>query len=744
MTEYIIVKDAHEHNLKHIDVKIPKKKITVFTGVSGSGKSSLCMDTIAAESRRELNDTFPSFVQQYLPKYGRPHVGMIKNLPITMILDQKKPSANSRSTVGTYTDIYAFLRLMFSRIGRPFVGYSDAFSFNHPKGWCKKCQGIGQITELDIHKLVDFDKCLNDDGVINFPAFTTGAWRWKRYAFSGLFDLDKKIKDYSEEELYLLLYEPQRKLKDPPSNWPKSAKYEGIYPRMYRSIIYTKEGKRHQKLLDTMVEKKICPSCNGSRLNDTIRSCKIQDKHISDLLAMQVPELIAFVEDIEHDLIKDIKHELLSRLEPLRSIGLSYISLDRSMNSLSGGESQRIKIARYINSALTDVIYVLDEPSVGLHPHDILRLESAIYSLRDRGNTVLMVEHNKGIIALADWIIDIGPESGENGGYIVFEGSYDDLLKSDTITSCMLQSKTNFKHDTLDVDQCLTFNGLDLNNLKNIGVQIPLNRLTVVAGVAGSGKSSLAQMIAKEIDDCVFIDQSNIGANSRSTPATYLKISDGIRQLFAHENKMPLSYFSFNSHGGCKHCNGKGIVVSEMGFMDKIESVCEVCHGKRYDQAVLEYKYQGYNIADIFDLSAQDALNLFSKSSFACKLDHLVQVGLGYIHLNQSLNTLSGGELQRLKLASKLREKASFYILDEPTDGLHLKDVRSLISLFERMIQAGHSLLVIDHHLDVLKAAHYLIELGPHGGQQGGYLLYQGLPKLIGQSKTSITKKYID
>jgi len=743
MDEFIIVKDAHEHNLKHVDVKIPKKKITVFTGVSGSGKSSLCMDTIAAESRRELNDTFPSFVQQYLPKYGRPSVGLIKNLPITMILDQKKPASNSRSTVGTYTDIYAFLRLLYSRIGQPFVGYSDAFSFNHPKGWCKTCEGIGQVTDLDIHKLVDFDKCLNDQGVINFPAFTTGAWRWKRYAYSGLFDLHKKIKDYSEEELNLFLYEPQRKLNNPPSNWPKSAKYEGIYPRMYRSIIYTKEGKRHQKLLDKMIETKECPSCKGSRLNEKNRTCTINGLSIDELLKLQIPDLVEFIERISDPHAIEIKSELINRLAPLKAIGLSYISLNRSMNSLSGGEAQRIKIARYINSALTDVIYVLDEPSVGLHHHDILKLEDAIKSLRDRGNTVLMVEHHKGIISLADWIVDIGPGSGEHGGQIVFEGSYSDLLKSDTITSQMLTKTSNFKYEAYHGEKWMDFKNLTHNNLKNISVKIPMHAITVIAGVAGSGKSSLAHMIAKEVNDCIYISQTNIGANSRSTPATYLKISDGIRQLFANENKVALANFSFNSKGGCKHCNGKGIVVSEMGFMDKIEAVCEVCHGKRYDQSVLKYEYRGYNIAEIFDLSVNEAFKIFADHSFSVKLKHLYQVGLGYLHLNQSLNTLSGGELQRMKLATALSDKPSFYILDEPTDGLHLKDVSTLIELFEKMIEEGHTLLIIDHHLDVLKAGHHLIELGPEGGMNGGYLLYEGLPKAILDESLSITKRYL-
>ena len=394
MQETIKIIGATENNLKNITIEIPKKKITVFTGVSGSGKSSLCLDTIAGESRRELNETFPSYVQQYLPKYGRPVVEKIENLPVTIVIDQKKPAAGNRSTVGTYTDIYSLLRLLFSRVGEPFVGYSDTFSFNHPAGKCERCDGIGMVTDLDIHKLVDFNKCLNDEDVIHFPTFTTGAWRWKRYAYSGLFDLNKKIKDYSKEELDLFLYSPQVKLKNPPANWPKSAKFEGIYPRMYRSIITTKEGKRQQKVLDGMISTFVCPECGGSRVNERVRSCKINGKSIADVTDMSIPEAIEFIREIEHPLAADMKRELLKRLGALEEIGLGYLSLSRGTGTLSGGEAQRIKIAKYINSALTDMVYVLDEPSVGLHSQDIARLKKSLYRLRDHGNTVLIVEHH--------------------------------------------------------------------------------------------------------------------------------------------------------------------------------------------------------------------------------------------------------------------------------------------------------------------------------------------------------------
>ena len=421
--EYISIVNATENNLKHVSLKIPKKKITVFTGVSGSGKSSLCLDTIAAESRRELNVTFPSFVQQFLPKYGRPEVERMENLPVTIVIDQKKPVANSRSTVGTYTDIYALLRLLFSRVGKPFVGYSDSFSFNHPSGKCERCEGLGVVTELDIHKLVDFDKCLNDEGVIQWPAFTTGAWRWKRYAYSGLFDLDKKIKDYSKEEMDLFLYSPQIRLKNPPANWPKSAKYEGIYPRMYRSIITSKEGQLHKKELDRIVSTFTCPECHGARLNAKIRSCLINGKNICEVSDMPIPEAAEFIRQIDDPLARDIKTEILKRMNALIEIGLSYLSLSRGTDTLSGGEAQRIKIARYINSPLTDMMYVLDEPSVGLHSRDIQNLKNSLIKLKEHGNTVMIVEHHREVIALADHIVDMGPEAGINGGQIMYQGS---------------------------------------------------------------------------------------------------------------------------------------------------------------------------------------------------------------------------------------------------------------------------------------------------------------------------------
>lgn len=739
----IKIRDAYEHNLKHISVNIPKKKITVFTGVSGSGKSSLCMDTIAAESRRELNDTFPSFVQQYLPKYGRPHVRKIENLPITMILDQKRPASNSRSTLATYTDIMAFLRLLYARVGHPFVGYSDHFSFNHPEGMCKRCGGIGQVTELDIHKLVDFDKCLKDEGVINFPAFTTGAWRWKRYANSGLFDLDKKIKDYSETELEMFLYSPQVKLKNPPSNWPKSAKFEGIYPRMYRSIIHTKEGKRHQKILSRMVNKFTCPDCQGARLNDKIRTCRINGKNIAELLMMPLPEALVFIKKIEAPLAKDIKQELIQRIEALMDIGLSYLSLSRSMNSMSGGEAQRIKIARYINSSLSDVAYVLDEPSVGLHYHDIRKLKKVIEKLRDHGNTILIVEHHPEIIKMADHIIDLGPESGMNGGEIVFEGSYHALLKSNTHTGQMLKDHLKMEAVTVS-NQKFVLENLKKHNLKDLTLNLPLACMVSIIGVAGSGKTSLLEEVINRYEGKkVVVDQKSIGTNSRSTPATYLDIADRVRKIFSKVHGISTSYFSFNAKGACPVCKGKGIIVSEMAFMDHLESECSYCQGKRYNEEVLAYQVKGLNIYEALSMTVDEALEFYEDRHILKMLNNLKAVGLGYLSLDQMMTSLSGGELQRLKLANHMHEKQCLYILDEPSSGLHLYDVRKLINLFKQLVDQGNSVLIVDHHMDIIRSSDYLIELGPEGGDLGGQILYEGPPNLMIHSEKSISKLYL-
>ena len=749
----IIIRGARENNLKDISLEIPKHRITVFTGVSGSGKSSLVLDTIAAKSRRELNDTFPTFVQQYLPKYGRPHVDAIENLPIAIVIDQKKPAQNSRSTVATYTDIAALLRLLFSRVGQPFVGYAESFSFNHPEGSCPRCSGLGEIRELDIHKLIDFDKSLNDEDTIHYIAFGKGGWRWIRYAHSGLFDLDKKIKDYTPEELDLFLNSPQIRLKNPPANWPKTAKYEGIIPRMYRSIINSEEGLLHSAVLNPMLNMGVCPDCGGTRLSPRVLSCKIEGINIAQACAMSITKLNRWIASLTSPLAIDLKAAIGARLSALEEIGLGYLSLDRAVGTLSGGEAQRCKIAKYINSSLADVLYILDEPSTGLHDHDIEKMKHSVRRLRDAGNTVLLVEHHKEMIAIADHIVDLGPGPGSKGGNIVFQGSYDQLLCSGTATGQALGQKGAFKASVRRPSVFYTLSHATLHNLKDITIDLPLGVFATVAGVAGSGKSSLMECFCRDCDlPMIHINQRNIGVSLRSTPATYMDVAPDIRKRFARAHKMKEQFFTFNGKGACPVCGGKGVVVAEMAFMDNIETTCEACHGLRYSQEALAFTLEGNNIAQVMDFSVSEASEFFAGSPIAQKLSPLMAVGLDYLHLNQALSTLSGGELQRMKIAFHLQAyttpvenggQRAVFIIDEPTDGLHPKDVRHLISLFEQMVDKGNTVYVVEHNVDVIKASDYVVELGPGAGDKGGNVIFAGQPAEMVKNDRSITAKYL-
>lgn len=739
----ICVIDAYQNNLKHVSLEIPKHQITVVTGVSGSGKSSLVLDTIAAQSRRELNDSFPSFAQRYLPHYSRPGVGRIEHLPTAIVIDQKKPSNNVRSTLGTYTDIYSLLRVLFSRVGKPFVGYSDTFSFNHPQGRCPKCDGLGEYTEIDVHKLVDFDKCLNDPGVIRYVAFEPGQWRWLYYGGCGLFDNNKKIKDYTPEELDLFLYQEPMKLKNPPPEYYKTATYEGLMYRMNR-MLKRDDAKVHWKKLEPLVNKGPCPLCHGQRLNQAILSCKIGSKNIADVSAMPLPEIMEWLKDIDDPLAVDIKDALSSRIGALIDIGLNYLTLDRPMGTLSGGEAQRCKIAKYNNSSLSDLLYVLDEPSVGLHSHDIHLLREAVENLRDRGNTVLMVEHHREMMEIADHIVDMGPGAGIEGGNVLFEGSYDELLESGTLTGRLLKKKSGFKENVREIKESFSIENANLHNLKNVGLSLPLGVLTVIAGVAGSGKSSLMEEFERQYPgDIISISQRDIGASLRSTPGTYTGAADDIRKLFAAESGKSAGMYSFNGEGACPVCGGKGIIVSDMAFMDAIETECEACGGLRYSKEALEFKYRGYNIAEVMDFTVRQACEFFKGTSIERKLKPLIEVGLKYLHLNQALSTMSGGELQRIKLASHLNDKGQIFILDEPTNGLHLQDIQNMIALFDRLVERGNSVYVIEHNLEVLKAADYAIELGPSGGESGGRILFSGRPADMLNAAGSVTAPYL-
>lgn len=750
--ETIVVTGATENNLKNISLELPKYKITVFTGVSGSGKSSLVLDTIAAKSRRELNETFSTFVQQYLPKYGRPHVARIEGLPIAIVIDQKKPAQNSRSTVGTYTDIYALLRLLFSRVGKPFVGYSDSFSFNNPQGCCPRCSGLGEIRELDIHKLVDFDKSLNDEDTIHYIAFGKGGWRWIRYAHSGLFDLDKKIKDYSPEELELFLYSPQIKLKNPPSNWPKSAKYEGLVPRMYRSIINSDEGLLHAAVLNPLLHMGVCPDCGGARLNPAALTCRIGGRNIAEVCDLSIGRLNEWLRTIDDPLAADLKAAIGERLTALEEIGLGYLALSRPVGTLSGGEAQRCKIAKYINSPLSDVLYILDEPSVGLHNRDIEMMKRSVCRLRNAGNTVLLVEHHKEMIRIADHVVDMGHGAGMMGGEVLFEGTYDALLKSGTATGRALTAAMPIKRDARRPVRFFHLAHASLHNLRDVYADLPLGLLAVVAGVAGSGKSSLMEAFRQSYpnpDELVYISQKSLGVSLRSTPATYMDVAGDIRKMFAKANRVKEEWFTFNGKGGCPVCGGKGVVVSEMAFMDNIETTCEACGGLRYSPDSLRFLCQSpatgqrLNIAQAMDLTVRLACEFFAGTPVADKLRPMMDVGLGYIHLNQSLSTLSGGELQRLKLASHLGCEGKVFIIDEPTDGLHMSDVRHLLGVFDSMVDAGNTVYLIEHNTDIIRSADYVIELGPGAGEDGGRVIFCGTPLQMAQSPVSVTAPYL-
>ena len=751
-TDTIRIRGARENNLRDLSLDIPKYQITVFTGVSGSGKSSLVLDTIAAKSRRELNDTFPTFVQQYLPKYGRPKVDEIEGLPIAIVIDQKKPAQNSRSTVGTYTDIYALLRLLFSRVGKPFVGYSDSFSFNHPQGSCPRCAGLGEIRELDIHKLVDFDKSLNDEDTIHYIAFGKGGWRWIRYAHSGLFDLDKKIKDYSPEELDLFLNSPQIRLKNPPSNWPKTAKYEGLIPRMYRSIINSEEGLLHAAVLNPMLTMGVCPDCGGTRLNPKVLTCKIEGLNIAEVCDMSVTRLNAWIAALADPLAADLQAAIGARLSALEEIGLGYLSMSRPLGTLSGGEAQRCKIAKYINSSLADVLYILDEPSVGLHPRDIERLKRSVRRLRDAGNTVLLVEHHPEMIRIADHVVDLGPGPGIDGGRIQFEGSFDELLRSDTATGHLVEERLPFKAAPRTGSGLFRVEHATLNNLQDLSAGFPLGVFGVVAGVAGSGKSSLMECFRRQYSDpeqVIYISQKNIGVSLRSTPGTYMDVAGDIRKAFARAHKLKEAYFTFNGAGACPVCGGRGVIVSEMAFMDAIETTCEACGGLRYKPEALQYKLtspasgETLDIARTMDLSVRLASRFFAGTVIEKKLRPLVDVGLQYLHLNQALSTLSGGELQRLKLASYLGVENKIFIVDEPTDGLHIQDIRRIIALFDSLVERGNTVYMIEHNLDVIRSADFLLELGPGAGEAGGRLLYAGAPAGLRDCPASVTATYL-
>ncbi|MCI6603251.1 MAG: excinuclease ABC subunit UvrA [Clostridiales bacterium] len=742
---YIRVSGARERNLKNINVAIPKKQITVFTGVSGSGKSSLVFDTIAAESQRRLNETYTSFIRHRMPHYGKPDVDSIENLSVAFIINQKRLGGNARSTVGTITDIYSVLRLLFSRIGEPFVGYSDVFSFNNPAGMCEYCEGLGKTETIDIEKLLDKNKSLNE-GAVRFPTFEPGGWRLTRYIHSGLFDNDKAIKDYSAEELDLLLYADGIKVKNPSPEWHKTSLYEGLIPRIERSFIKKEDGEklRYSKEIERFIIKWDCPHCRGTRLNNKVLACKVNGKNIAECADMTINELLHFVQSIHAPSASPIVSELVNRLQHMITIGLGYLNLNRETSTLSGGESQRIKMVSQLGNSLTDLTYIFDEPTIGLHPYDISKINKLMKLLRNKGNTVLIVEHDPDMIKIADHIIDMGPGAGTKGGKIVYQGSLDGLKKADTITAKYLSYRPKLKRNPRKPKGWLSIKNASLHNLKNISVDIPKGVMTVVTGVAGSGKSSLINgVLPKFYPDAVFIDQKGIQASKRSNIATFTGIFDIIRKLFAKASGVSASLFSFNSKGACPACKGLGVIYTDLAFMDTVVTVCEECNGHRYTDEVLAYKLRGKSIADILNMTVSEALDFFREEEITSVLTRLSDVGLTYVSLGQPLSTLSGGELQRIKLASELENSGRIYVLDEPSTGLHMADIKQLIGVMSRLVEQNSTLIVIEHNLDIICQTDWIIDIGPYAGQNGGKIIFTGLPEDLINCQDSLTGKHL-
>jgi excinuclease UvrABC ATPase subunit len=740
--QFIEVRGARENNLRDISLDIPKQKITVFTGVSGSGKSSLVFDTIAAEAQRQLNETFTAFVQGFLPHYGQPEVDRIEHLNAPIIIDQKRVGGGSRSTAGTYTDIAVLLRLLFSRVGQPHAGPAYAFSFNTPQGMCPECEGIGRTVQLDLEKLLDRSKSLNG-GAILHPEFKVGKWMWKMYPLSGLFDNDKPIKDYTDEELHALLYGADVKV----SFGEFGSKYEGLverFTRMYLKKDAAAMSERNRAVFEQFTTSQTCPLCHGARLNQAALNCRIDGRNIAELSDMEATELITFLEGFTDPVAVKLAARLTERLQHLVDIGLGYLSLGRETATLSGGESQRVKMIRHLGNSLTEMLYILDEPSVGLHARDVARLTSLLQKLRDKGNTVLIVEHDPDVMAIADHVVDIGPQAGTHGGEIVFEGSYAALQNADTLTAQFLKQHLPIKQRVRQPTGQMTIQNANLHNLKNVTVHIPTGVLTVVTGVAGSGKSSLINdVFLAQHPDAIVIDQSRVTANSRSAPATYTGIMDEIRQAFAKANAVSASLFSFNSAGSCPECNGLGVVYTDLAFMEGIVSTCEICEGKRFKPEVLEYHLRDRTISDVLDMTVEEALSFFAEKKIKAVLQAMSDVGLGYLRLGQPLSTVSGGEGQRLKLATELHKRGSVYVMDEPTTGLHLSDIGRLMGIIDRLADAKNTVIVIEHHLDVIRQADWIIDLGPEGGSAGGEVLFEGPPQALKNCERSITARFI-
>ena len=769
--DLIRVHGARVNNLKDVSVEIPKRRLTVFTGVSGSGKSSLVFGTIAAESQRLINETYSAFLQGFMPTLARPEVDVLEGLTTAIIVDQERMGANARSTVGTATDVNAMLRILFSRLGQPHIGSPQAFSFNiasasgvgqitvqkgNPKalkrsftilgGMCPRCEGMGSVTDVDLAQLYDDRKSLAE-GALTIPGYTPGGWNYRLYASSGFVDPDKPIREYTEKERHDLLYRDPIRMKIEGINMT----YEGLVLRIQSSYL-SKDVESMQPHIRAFVERAVtfttCPECGGTRLNTAARSSKIKGIDIAEACAMQISDLAEWVRGIDEPSVAPLLAALRQTLDSFGEIGLGYLSLDRTSGTLSGGEAQRVKMIRHLGSSLTDVTYVFDEPTVGLHPHDIARMNDLLLQLRDKGNTVLVIEHKPETIAIADHVVDLGPGAGAAGGSVCFEGTVDGLRASSTITGRHFHDRAALKKTVRRPTGRLPIRGATAHNLRNVDVDVPLGVLVVVTGVAGSGKSSLVHGSIPAGAGVVSIDQGAIRGSRRSNPATYTGLLDPVRDAFAKANGVKPALFSANSEGACPTCNGAGVIYTDLAIMAGIATTCEECEGKRFQAAVLDYHLGGRNISEVLAMSVDEAEAFFGAGEARTPaahvvLDRLAKVGLGYLTIGQPLTTLSGGERQRLKLATHMAEKSGVYVLDEPTAGLHLADVEQLLGLLDRLVDSGKSVIVISHHQAVMAHADWIIDLGPGAGHDGGRIVFEGTPADLVAARSTLTGEHL-